>query len=40
LLDMQLLYSYIQPNQKRVFILITTRHGFCREVILARFVVL
>jgi len=34
LLDMQLLYSYIQPNQKRVFIVFITGHGFWREVIL------
>jgi len=35
LLDIQLRYSYIQPNQKRVLIVIITRHDFRREVILA-----
>jgi hypothetical protein len=35
LLDMQLRYSYIQPNQKRVLIVIITRHDFWGEVILA-----
>ena len=35
LLDIQLRYSYILPNQKRVLIVIITRHDFWREVILA-----
>jgi len=34
LLDIDLCYSYIQPNQKRVFIVIIARHGFCRKAIL------
>jgi len=40
LLDIQLRYLYILPNQKRIFELIITRHGFCREIILACFIVL
>jgi hypothetical protein len=40
LLDIQLRYLYIQPNQKPVFIVIITWHGFGREVIVACFNVL
>jgi hypothetical protein len=34
LLDIDLRYSYIQPNQKRGFIVIIARHGSCRRAIL------
>jgi len=39
-LDRELLFSYIQPTQKRIFIVIITRHGFWREVILVCFIAL
>jgi hypothetical protein len=40
LLDIQLRYLYIQPNQRPVLIVIMMRHGFCGEVIVASFIAL